>query len=171
MLPSHYTTADEMVGHVFGRLVVLRQATSDRHGKRRWQCRCECGRIVETNASSLRRGLSRSCGCLQREATVRNNLKHGLLVRTAKHPLIGVWASMIQRCTNPKSKDWKNYGARGITVCARWLGEGGFKNFVEDMGPRPVRLTLERRNNDAGYSPSNCSWATRIEQRHNRRDS
>lgn len=79
------------------------------------------------------------------------------------------WSGMVTRCTNPKSMHWKWYGARGITVCERWLGPQGFDNFHDDMGECPAGLTLERKKNDEGYSPENCKWATMAEQGKNRR--
>ena len=76
------------------------------------------------------------------------------------------WGDMLQRCENPKNKRYKNYGARGIEVCARWHF---FGNFYADMGDRPEGLTLERKNNDRNYEPGNCKWATLKEQANNRR--
>lgn len=75
------------------------------------------------------------------------------------------WASMISRCTNPKSTSWPIYGDKGITVCERWLK---FENFLADMGERPAGMSLERKKNEEGYTPENCGWATRAEQSRNR---
>jgi hypothetical protein len=74
--------------------------------------------------------------------------------------------NMIQRCLNPKNTAYKNYGGRGIDVCEEWLI---FENFLSDMGNRPEGYTLERENNESGYNPQNCVWATREQQANNRR--
>lgn len=76
------------------------------------------------------------------------------------------WANMIQRCTNPKNHKYPNYGARGITVCERWLT---FENFLADVGERPDGLTLDRKDNDGNYEPGNVRWATHKQQANNRR--
>ena len=95
----------------------------------------------------------------------RGELVEGFAVQS--HPLYQIHADMFSRCTNPLSPSWDNYGGRGIAVCQRWRD---FRLFVADMGPRPTALhTLDRRNNDRGYSPDNCRWATRTEQCVNRR--
>lgn len=87
-----------------------------------------------------------------------------------RKPLYAVWNAMTQRCHNPKHHKYPTYGARGITVCERWLGENGYENFEADMAPRPSMLhTIDRIKNDLGYFKDNCRWATRSEQQRNRR--
>jgi hypothetical protein len=85
-------------------------------------------------------------------------------------PLYWVWASMKDRCQNPNNRQWKDYGGRGIAVCDRWIGRVvGFQNFAADMGDRPKGTRLERIDNDKGYSPDNCCWATPKQQQRNQR--
>jgi len=92
------------------------------------------------------------------------NFRHGLV----DVPEYRVWGDMRSRCANPRTNHWKNYGGRGITVCERWCR---FENFYADMGPRPSAAhTIERKDNDKGYEPDNCKWATRTTQVRNRRN-
>jgi hypothetical protein len=90
---------------------------------------------------------------------------------TRNHPLYSMYYGMLSRCNNPKYTDYKDYGGRGIYVCRRWSGRNGFKYFVQDMGRRPDGHSLDRINNDDGYSPSNCRWTTQTVQRLNVRKS
>jgi len=92
----------------------------------------------------------------------RTNFVHGM----HKTTIYKLWTSMMQRCTNPAGKDYPRYGGRGITVCERWTR---FENFYADMGLRPEGKTLDRIDNDKGYSPDNCRWATLQEQMRNSR--
>lgn len=103
-------------------------------------------------------------------------LKHDLTMQESKTPSHGAlksssreknsWSAMIQRCTNKKLPCFSNYGGRGITICPRWRT---FRNFLDDMGPRPEGTTLERKNNDGNYEPENCIWATKKKQQNNLR--
>jgi hypothetical protein len=106
----------------------------------------------------------------QREKWLAGRTTHGAYSGGRESAEHAVWRTMIARCMNPKRKEYHSYGGRGITVCARWLAS--YENFIADMGPRPPPThSLEREDNDAGYGPSNCKWATPFEQASNKRNS
>lgn len=149
-----------MVGLTFGRLTVLSRLPSDMHGNAKWLCRCECGNESTPLGQALRSGATHSCGCLAVEKASANKT-HGAS-HTAAYK---AWFGMLQRCTNPNNGKWHRYGGRGIAVCDRWLS---YENFLADMGPRPAAMTLDRRENDGNYEPSNCRWATQKQQGNNR---
>lgn len=153
-----------MSGRRFGRLKVL--TPNGRRGHYvTWLCLCDCGNKCTVSGFNMRRGLSRSCGCLRRETAIGKNTTHGL----SHIPEYFVWASMRGRCSNENDRGFKNYGGRGIKVCRRW---SRFYNFIKDMGRRPSdKHSIDRINNDKGYSPKNCRWATSKEQRANQRSS
>jgi hypothetical protein len=154
----------DMTGLRFGRLVGISFVGTGSDGRTRWLFKCDCGKQHEANGKDVRCGRTKSCGCLQSENRLYSCKTHGMSL-TLEH---GRWSDCINRCHNPKNKAFKNYGARGIAVCEEW--RNSFEQFYSDMGPIPARhLTLERKNNDLGYSKDNCVWATRNDQGRNRR--
>ena len=117
---------------------------------------CECGEESSPAAYHVINGFTSACKfCAPK--------KHGHY----KTSTYRVWSGARNRCFNPKNKDYKNYGARGISMCERW---NKFENFLEDMGEKPINLTLDRINNEGNYEPGNCRWATLSQQRRNQRN-
>lgn len=153
----------------FGRLTVVSLAPWRKlpSGRRiyRWNCTCECGAQAIVYHDNMVQGKANSCGCLKSIRISERNRKHGL----RSHPLYPIWCSMKRRCLNPISKDYADYGGRGITVCERWLGDDGLANFISDVGERPDGKSLDRENNNGNYEPNNVRWATAFEQSNNSR--
>lgn len=144
-----------LTGQRFARLVVTAFAGIDAKRNAVWLCRCDCGGEKKCTGRDLKLGGVKTCGCK------RTNYKHGMRnTRTYRS-----WHAMKERCTNPNHDYFHRYGGRGITICDAWVNS--FEQFFKDMGERPDNTTLERKDNEAGYSALNCVWAPRSVQGNN----
>lgn len=158
----------DRVGLRYGRLVVIKYAGYSLNESAVWECLCDCGNIKICRGISLTVGDTKSCGCLHHEWAGKygeRRKKHGHTKERKHSPTYSSWAAMIERCTNIKYAHFDRYGGRGIKVCKRWLK---FENFLEDMGERPTKHTLDRINSDKNYTKKNCRWSTQKEQCNNK---
>ena len=158
-MPREYTRKD-LTGSVFGKLTVLREFPTSARQTRRWICRCVCGAETISQQGHLVTGAA--LGCRACGSRTHGHAGHG--AETGEYR---VWKSMRTRCENPNSGSYPDYGGRGIRVCDRWAS---FEQFAADMGPRPTqRHSIDRIDNDLGYEPANCRWATASQQARNQR--
>lgn len=160
----------DLTGKRFGKLVAIKRGEDElrkdgRHNST-FICQCDCGNIVRVVSSRLKSGNTQSCGCLHKQKTSEINKSHGM--RNTR--IYGIWCRMKQRCYNPNSIDYKEYGGRGISVAEEW--KNSFENFMEwsMISGYSDNLTIDRKDNERGYSPDNCQWVSRSIQSNNKRN-
>jgi len=162
-------------GNRYGRLTVVCREESIKDGVARWLCQCDCGGKKVVIGSKLRRGETRSCGCLEQETRAHNGHRRSVH-NMSESRLYGVWSGMKTRCNCPSHPHYEDYGGRGISVCDEWAND--FQTFAawalshgyDEKAPKG-KCTLDRIDPDGNYCPENCRFADMNVQQNNRRDS
>lgn len=158
----------DIIGQRFGRLTVIARQGRDNHYQATWLCLCDCGKECVCRGHDLRRGRTKSCGCLCIDDAKIRFITHG----KRRTRLYEVWYGMKMRCYNPKNSHYHRYGGRGITVCDEWLNDfQAFYNWAMANGYNENapygQCTIDRIDNNKGYSPDNCRWVDMKVQRQN----
>lgn len=158
------STLIDITGNKYGMLTVIRRVENAPKGVARWECRCDCGNIVIVRGGNLKNGAVKSCGCLKGIANKKRS-KHNMTGTR----LYQIWINIKSRCYRKKNPFYKDYGARGIKMCAEW--RDSFESFAEWALSNGYQddLTIERINNDLDYRPNNCKWIGIGDQANNRR--
>jgi len=157
-----------IIGQKFERLEVLSKSYRNKNSIQYYECKCDCGNIINTRKYCLISGSTKSCGCLHKEKVSTHNITKTRFYR--------IWQNIKTRCLNKNHTYYKNYGERGINICDRWLNFDKFKEdmydsyleYVKDFGEKDT--SIDRENNNLGYSKDNCKWSTCEEQASNRRE-
>ena len=156
----------DLTGQKYNRLLVTRFVGLDKNGAV-WECKCDCGNIKNVRSGDLRSGRTNSCGCYMKDKLSKARLKHGATKNYMRTGTYKSWRSMKTRCYAEYDVNYERYGGRGIIVCDRW--KNSFENFLEDMGERPDNHSLERKDFNGNYEPSNCCWIHNSQQAKNTR--
>ena len=146
-------------------LGILYSSETSKHKRRYGLYKCYCGNEFKADMSKIKNKHTQSCGCYKMEVLIKRNTTHGL----TDSKLHSIWSTMLDRCQNKNNKGYKNYGGRGIDVCNEWNNDFmAFYSWATNNGYKDG-LSIDRINNDLGYSPSNCRWATKETQARNTR--
>ena len=148
----------DLTNEKFGKLTALSWVKKVNATGAYWLCKCDCGDTKVICGNSLRKGLTKSCGCIMRQT----RKTHGM----SKTRVYNIWEGVKARCLNPNKKEWKNYGGRGIKLHKPWYN---FTEFYKDMGDPPDNHVIDRADNDGDYTPENCKWVTYKESNNNTR--